>query len=1120
TNLVALYDQLKTINDDYFNASNLEYSELKQIVQQAINEQDLSNVRLKIYHQVLIVQALNDQKQVIKDVLISLPKLIDQSKAKLPSKEDIVNFDKPINELILLNFQDENKFVRNSSNQIEVDGVLFNPFEVDIVQNNDGTISINQKDSQPPKTLATIIANNPSYPQRLFIDNKDKKYHLERDPMAIYELVKMINKLPANVNSFINLTKEMKQNSFLKPKLDAVFEPNWYNTTTTKIRYDIANNRLIIDNNNHKDNKILVIKNIDRVLLATDNDYTLYTPNTIASGYTISVAQDFSEQKISADEIITKAIAKNLLKMNFLKPVHNFVIKLKNNQVLEQNDLTYINDLNHDVFAVSTQAPKSRRYLQLTTANNQQYIIIDDTYYHFSKTKGFEIFNDNLSFKKLFNNIIKANQKLEITVEIEQKTPELTKWLDELKQDDGLITSNNPKYLNSTSGPNLVLRYEQDQVNYVSIINNVPRVLSEKDINLHLPSEADVLNNQGNYAQTIAKILKDPKQYPRDPNNKINVNGLLIDPDQIKVIVRDDGTIDLIDKNNANLLLSISPTRAQPNYTVINAELNDAVEAKALYELIKQTRALIQALPHQKNMNDLYQSEKQRLINHPWIIKNIISVYEAINNPANIVTDFKNWTVEYNPNLDKLIFRGMNTDREKRAQTIVVNNVIKVIRASELYSTFDILVNNNDQTLIDDAINLTINQKLANANQIGDYLVNNPVLVNNYYENHHALVNKTQQAKYKIISDQNNHQIVIIDDIFYIKKAKATSIFKDYLAFKKLDQTLGLNKNIDVKLMNEQQEFINDELKDYVLKLNNQEDLKITDLVITKIDNFFVIKGTLSNGKYIVQKLYQLPNVISKQTIPYISIDDVLNANGDEALAMHNLLKNKAKYPIDKNGLIRLQNAQLDPNKIVVEKDENGDLNIFKLDENNQKIKPPAAIILSKLGKNDIKVNYVKVDGSQFWPSYLQEIIGDIYTAKNFESIDEQVKPLNLVKNNQIIHDVLPKNFKNGPLATIQFDAQRHQIVIKDNDTKNPNVVVISTKSITNSSFSREELVHYRAKNDYWMIWVAVISIAAIIGIIIGVGLLIYFFKNKHLGNKKMNKNLKVRKMGIVYGKK
>ncbi|MCF1349274.1 GUMAP protein [Ureaplasma urealyticum] len=1120
TNLVALYDQLKTINDDYFNASNLEYSELKQIVQQAINEQDLSNVRLKIYHQVLIVQALNDQKQVIKDVLISLPKLIDQSKAKLPSKEDIVNFDKPINELILLNFQDENKFVRNSSNQIEVDGVLFNPFEVDIVQNNDGTISINQKDSQPPKTLATIIANNPSYPQRLFIDNKDKKYHLERDPMAIYELVKMINKLPANVNSFINLTKEMKQNSFLKPKLDAVFEPNWYNTTTTKIRYDIANNRLIIDNNNHKDNKILVIKNIDRVLLATDNDYTLYTPNTIASGYTISVAQDFSEQKISADEIITKAIAKNLLKMNFLKPVHNFVIKLKNNQVLEQNDLTYINDLNHDVFAVSTQAPKSRRYLQLTTANNQQYIIIDDTYYHFSKTKGFEIFNDNLSFKKLFNNIIKANQKLEITVEIEQKTPELTKWLDELKQDDGLITSNNPKYLNSTSGPNLVLRYEQDQVNYVSIINNVPRVLSEKDINLHLPSEADVLNNQGNYAQTIAKILKDPKQYPRDPNNKINVNGLLIDPDQIKVIVRDDGTIDLIDKNNANLLLSISPTRAQPNYTVINAELNDAVEAKALYELIKQTRALIQALPHQKNMNDLYQSEKQRLINHPWIIKNIISVYEAINNPANIVTDFKNWTVEYNPNLDKLIFRGMNTDREKRAQTIVVNNVIKVIRASELYSTFDILVNNNDQTLIDDAINLTINQKLANANQIGDYLVNNPVLVNNYYENHHALVNKTQQAKYKIISDQNNHQIVIIDDIFYIKKAKATSIFKDYLAFKKLDQTLSLNKNIDVKLMNEQQEFINDELKNYVLKLNNQEDLKITDLVITKIDNFFVIKGTLSNGKYIVQKLYQLPNVISKQTIPYISIDDVLNANGDEALAMHNLLKNKAKYPIDKNGLIRLQNAQLDPNKIVVEKDENGDLNIFKLDENNQKIKPPAAIILSKLGKNDIKVNYVKVDGSQFWPSYLQEIIGDIYTAKNFESIDEQVKPLNLVKNNQIIHDVLPKNFKNGPLATIQFDAQRHQIVIKDNDTKNPNVVVISTKSITNSSFSREELVHYRAKNDYWMIWVAVISIAAIIGIIIGVGLLIYFFKNKHLGNKKMNKNLKVRKMGIVYGKK
>ena len=320
--------------------------------------------------------------------------------------------------------------------------------------------------------------------------------------------------------------------------------------------------------------------------------------------------------------------------------------------------------------------------------------------------------------------------------------------------------------------------------------------------------------------------------------------------------------------------------------------------------------------------------------------------------------------------------------------------------------------------------------------------------------------------------------------------------------------------------MNEQQEFINDELKNYVLKLNNQEDLKITDLVITKIDNFFVIKGTLSNGKYIVQKLYQLPNVISKQTIPYISIDDVLNANGDEALAMHNLLKNKAKYPIDKNGLIRLQNAQLDPNKIVVEKDENGDLNIFKLDENNQKIKPPAAIILSKLGKNDIKVNYVKVDGSQFWPSYLQEIIGDIYTAKNFESIDEQVKPLNLVKNNQIIHDVLPKNFKNGPLATIQFDAQRHQIVIKDNDTKNPNVVVISTKSITNSSFSCEELVHYRAKNDYWMIWVAVISIAAIIGIIIGVGLLIYFFKNKHLGNKKMNKNLKVRKMGIVYGKK
>lgn len=1109
-NKAALFDQLQSITvNTLVDASTITNEEMQQKIKEALGIDQINDkIKVMVSGDKLIVQQLDDNQNIIKASIIDLPKLVAQNDAKLPSKEDIIASDKSVVDLILDNFNNPALFNKNNDGEINVGNLVFNPDDVDVEVDENGIISIFKKNSDPKQLIGTVLANNPVIPQRVIIDNHNELYKTERNPYEIYELISEIHKLPTNVNSFIRLTDEMKNINFLLAKLNAAYpsDLNWYKSPDTTIMYDINANAIVVDNNNQTNNKVLVIKNVDRVVRANDRTYKLYNANDIILGFNTINANKFKEGQLTNDELILNAIAKALLKVDFEHTINNFSITLKNKNDVSLDDLSFVED---DSLKLPADNPVWRKYIKLQT-KDANYIILDDTYYHFSKLNAKAVFADNIAFKSLFDAIIKANQHLLIEDSVKQNTPQLDSWLNDIAQNDAFFNMNNELYLSFASGPNLVIQTKDDKYQYVAIINDIPSVVNEKDIGLKLPTEGDVIASNGSYGDAIKQKLQDPKQFPRSPDGKITLNNQQIDPNDLDVVVNDDGTIEVYTENGERIVISISPSNLPPAFNVVNAKLDDAVIARKLYDLIKQTQALQNNFPHQKALDDKFMLEENKLMNNAWIKQNIIDVYSTANNVANINTDFSKWTVEYDSLNDKLLFRGRNTDETRRAQVLVVNDVIKVIWASSLYSSKEVLdAHTNDVSLVD-ARNNVITNKLNGLTSIGEYSILNAILDENTYDNstYNAFDSSFKQTYQQLLS--NNKKIVIIDNTNYLKTRIGYELFSDYDAYSDIQKELLLNLNTLVPIYPQPQITDNDpplnmQLVEDMLNSNSSlQHIKKSGQVF-KTENYLMVLGVDNNNQPFVYKVVELPNVVLRSQIPYVSVDDMIKADGDRAKAVEILLNDASRFT-QKDGKVTLNGVELELVNLTYEVDENNNVSIYEKDANGNLIKPAKAILIAKSDSADgiLDPIIIKDDTSRFFNSYVQEIIAAIYSVDD----NKQTNSIRLLKdlaNNQIILDLIKGRFEMNDEATIEFKKDEQQFIIRDNNKLQPTVIIVSTKSLLNSKLDQVDLVKYNSNNDYWLIWVSIASILGGFGLILLLSVFIYQLNKK----KKIKKQTK-----------
>lgn len=662
---------------------------------------------------------------------------------------------------------------------------------------------------------------------------------------------------------------------------------------------------------------------------------------------------------------------------------------------------------------------------------------------------------------------------------------------DEIKKDSNIKT-NQPLYLSISAGSNLVLRTQDNKHKYFYVLNNVPIVATEKDINLKLPTDEQVLAQNGDYAKAIKAKLMNQEEFPRDKNNHINFYNISINPEKIDVISRDDGSVEFYNQEDGNrIIIAITPTILPPNYTIDNNVLDDAVLAKAIYQLIKIANAPNKAKLNQKELN-------QALRVNPWIKKYILDQYSDPNNPTNIDTDFsKGWTIQYYPEKNQVVLRGRNTNKQKRAQVIIINQAIKVIHDYELYSNSEVLAVDNS---IQDKLAYLINQKIKTLNRVGDYDIVSPAIVSDQeYVNKHATSDPKQNAKYKQIRLANNQLIVVIDNNKYLPFANGKSIFKNPLKQLELENMLKSKAKFGFNLIDKNtKQPINEELYNHLknkLKLTDQE---LANTTVSIQDGFIMISGTYEDGSKFIQKIDHNPNVVSKENIPFVSIDDVIKADGDLGAAYLKLLNDPTKYILDDNGKIEINGIKINPKDIVVKVDPTtNDLSVYeKQKDGSVKL---ATTIVYKTNPQEVSVKYTVAKGEDIYHAYLQDIATRIKTIemKVENKSAEAIKVVNDILNDPIIKSYLPTGFNKSELVTVEFDNITNKIIIRDNDSSKPHVVIIKTSILQNAPIEINKQLEYNANIDYWMIIVSIVSLVAGIGLIGLIAILAIRFKNK-----------------------
>ncbi|WP_031489381.1 GUMAP protein [Ureaplasma canigenitalium] len=1123
-NFVNLYNQTKLFKENEIQVVNdvIDNPELRnKIIAVFTNNTSLNGTKFIYHNNTLIVYDLDASNVISNITTFTLPSMVNNSDASFISKDDIYNSNDSLPDLILKHYQNDNLFKRDANGKVHLSPtVTFNPDEVRFVVSPDGkTVEIRPKDpSQDDSNIQypLIVMDTFVVPKRAVIDAIDSKHRIQNDLDLIYDLTHNIFLITLGQDRFIPLKDNLKDNPYLRDKLIEVFQddvPSWFTDVNTMIKYDPNTRVLIIDDNNTVNNHILKINNVLAVF-DNENEYTIFDDDQIFREFTLEKAKEYrdlevkdkegkTETQIKAElKELRRKWQKDLIRTAYLKAIglinqneslNGYSINVSKD-IGVPNNISYVPHTDSIVKYVPNEV-EWREHFKLIDTTNKEYYFFQSQYFAFSRLDVKELFiKDNIRYKNFVSELTKSGG-LTFNQILVDKYPELAPIYNEIKEDanfDGVDLK-----LEIGSYKNLSITGRKGKYHYTYIINDAPPALSEKDIGYHISTIDEVIDNAGNLNDTLTKELLKQDRYPRNNAGEINLDGTLIKPEDVLVEARDDGTVEFKDKRTDKAILVIEPTKRIPKFNVIkdSIKLDDAVKAKQIYTLIKRANPLILSRPDEKNLS-------KDIIENDFINQNVILPYQEKTLDDGLVKSYKNWTVEYKPNTDQIIFKGLNEESVNSfTRVVVINNAIKVINASELYNIFDAIDYNENELTFSPYIKVPhneINKQLINKTNIGNYLVSNPTLdTTNTYHNAHGDKDKYVNNQYNIIKDDAGRSIVIIDDHHYLPflNGKASDVFLNYNGFYFMNKVLSNNHGEIVDLVNKPLRFGLDLVK-YLKSIGITKTNNLKETKIKKIKDYFVIIGVDDDGKQFILKVFNLPSIMSKNETPFFGIEDVIKARGDQAKAYLSILQDETKHKRDKDGFITVGKERFKPDNVVVEIDGNNNVVVYPKDKNGKKGEKPLFVVLNNKDLDSIIVDFKTIDGSIYHPSYLQDWIVSLQNVQ-LTIIDPNNKPELLLKDTKLIQDLnfiknLQEDFDlKSELATIRYDSESKQIIIKDNQPINPKVIIIRTDSLLNQETGLEH-VEYRLNIDYNLIWIVLLSnfagliiLAVIISIII-----------------------------------
>lgn len=106
---------------------------------------------------------------------------------------------------------------------------------------------------------------------------------------------------------------------------------------------------------------------------------------------------------------------------------------------------------------------------------------------------------------------------------------------------------------------------------------------------------------------------------------------------------------------------------------------------------------------------------------------------------------------------------------------------------------------------------------------------------------------------------------------------------------------------------------------------------------------------------------------------------------------------------------------------------------------------------------------------------------GREYTTSIYKTWQQELNQLKFVKkilapnvgtvkdilNDPVIKSYLPSSFNYSDLATVQYDNITNAIVIRDNDSKQPHVVIIKTSVLHDAPVEIKQQLAYDSSIDY-----------------------------------------------------
>ncbi|WP_038102887.1 GUMAP protein, partial [Ureaplasma diversum] len=589
------------------------------------------------------------------------------------------------------------------------------------------------------------------------------------------------------------------------------------------------------------------------------------------------------------------------------------------------------------------------------------------------------------------------------------------------------------------------------------------------DSPIHFPSVDEVIKSDGNL---IKATLDQIKNLPISTGGLVTIGNKKLNPNYVDVQITEDGSIqiftfDPLKPNEKHLSVALSQTDANfkyPKYETRDGSYVDHRSINTVYEIFKQQA---------KEVNGEW-TLPLSAFNNNEVIKQLLA--KEFKKPETGLVDIEQDTAKlsYLPNLSKLVLKGSLKTNKDQEYILVINDVKNVILARELYS--------NNQVLDSNPSNAIINALEAKA-------AKNDFNVGIFKYKIQSATYKELEADQKVKSDSNivdinNKLIYVIDD--YIYKSITSQTWEQAIKNNdQLDQAIAQlnqapNQFIPLNQLN------NPELT----ALAKAQGFDLSTAKVATIDGKLQFVGVDANNNPIELTVPYINNVVSSDYVTVFDDSSLVQNNGDLNAAIKHSLTNEKLYPRNDKGEIKIGNHFVRPEEVLIDVVD-GAVQLSIRDPNNlNKTKQLSKILLNKEDNKIAKTNYFGYSGNNLNKEGWADVVRDL---NNNEQIKAN-KPTSLEPflSSLAINQVIKKGLDLSK-ATIEYNADKTKIVIRDNLEVNGNVFVIYDLPTASSlqSDAEETRVH-TWWDDNARIWAPVLSaiiaiLIATVGIVIGV---------------------------------